>query len=157
VYALVLLPRSRSAQMSLQSTSIAQETAVAEIVDATATSAMMTDIVAAYTATPTNTPIPPTETPTLPPTPVVAVADTQSPVQTEAAGGIPPEAATATARFVTLEAILTQNAGTPTLRATSTGIPNTGFADDIGLPMMVGMALLLVLVIFFARRLRSAA
>jgi hypothetical protein len=156
VYALVLRPQANAAQMSLKATSVAQETAVGEIVAGTATSAMMTDIVAAYTATPTNTPIPPTATPTLPPTPVVAVADTAAPAQPGVSPTIAPEAATATARYVTLEAILTQNAGTPTTRPTSTGIPNTGFADDIGLPMMAGMALLLVLVIFLARRLRTA-
>ncbi|HZU87348.1 MAG TPA: hypothetical protein VFF78_07680 [Anaerolineaceae bacterium] len=35
-------------------------------------------------------------------------------------------------------------------------MPGTGFADEVGLPLMVGMAALLLVVIFVARRLRTA-
>lgn len=42
-------------------------------------------------------------------------------------------------------------------QATSTGgMPGTGFADEVGLPLMVGLAALLLVVIFVARRLRTA-
>jgi LPXTG-motif cell wall-anchored protein len=49
------------------------------------------------------------------------------------------------------EAILTVTA-TPT----TTALPDTGFADDVGVPALLGMAGLLILVIFVARRLREA-
>jgi len=39
--------------------------------------------------------------------------------------------------------------------ATSTALPNTGFADEVGLPGLFGLALGLILIIFLARRLRS--
>jgi LPXTG-motif cell wall-anchored protein len=40
--------------------------------------------------------------------------------------------------------------------ATSTALPTTGFADEVGIPGLLGMAVLLIAVIFLARRLRSA-
>jgi LPXTG-motif cell wall-anchored protein len=43
-------------------------------------------------------------------------------------------------------------AGTP--GATATGLPNTGFADQAGLPTLIGIAVLLLAVILVARRLR---
>jgi hypothetical protein len=39
--------------------------------------------------------------------------------------------------------------------ATSTALPNTGFADDIGAPGLLLMAVGLVAVIFLVRRLRA--
>jgi hypothetical protein len=47
-------------------------------------------------------------------------------------------------------------ASTQTIIPTSTALPNTGFADDVGIPGMFVLALSLVMVIFFVRRLRSA-
>ncbi|HKJ26699.1 MAG TPA: LPXTG cell wall anchor domain-containing protein, partial [Anaerolineales bacterium] len=49
--------------------------------------------------------------------------------------------------------LLTQS---PTPTPTSTGLPDTGIMDDIGAPTMLGMAGLLILVIFITRRLRAA-
>jgi hypothetical protein len=46
----------------------------------------------------------------------------------------------------------TAGAGTP--QATATGLPTTGFADEVGLPGLLGMAALLLVVIFLARRTR---
>jgi hypothetical protein len=40
---------------------------------------------------------------------------------------------------------------------TSTALPATGFADDVGLPGMFGLAMALVLVIMIARRLRLSS
>lgn len=109
--------------------------------------------------TPSITPIPST-TPTSPPatnTPVVAPTQTS----TTASGG----AATATATVVsdaqkaTLSAQQTQLAGgkfTATVIATSTALPNTGFADEVGLPGLLGLFAGLIVIIFLARRLRSA-
>jgi hypothetical protein len=42
---------------------------------------------------------------------------------------------------------------TPT--ATPTGLPDTGFADDVGIPGLIALSGILILVIVFARRLRT--
>ncbi|MCX6053491.1 MAG: LPXTG cell wall anchor domain-containing protein [Chloroflexi bacterium] len=42
---------------------------------------------------------------------------------------------------------------TPT---TSTALPKTGFADEVGLPTMAGMAVILVIVIMLSRKLRTS-
>lgn len=57
----------------------------------------------------------------------------------------------------TVSALQTQVAqAQKTVIPTSTQLPNTGFADDVGLPALFGMAVVLIIVIFLARRLRSA-
>ena len=85
-------------------------------------------------------------TPTLPPTntPVVAQATaTVSPTQNPAT--------------VTLAAAFTQVAvSTSTIIATSTALPRTGFADEVGLPGMLMMGVALIGIIFLVRRLRAA-
>lgn len=76
-------------------------------------------------------------------TPVVAEA-TITPTET-------PNPATAT-----VGAAFTQiAASTETIIPTSTALPNTGFADDVGLPGMFALALALIVVIFLVRRLRT--
>jgi LPXTG-motif cell wall-anchored protein len=40
--------------------------------------------------------------------------------------------------------------------ATATGLPDTGFADDVGIPGLLGLALVLIVVVFLARRFRMA-
>ncbi len=45
---------------------------------------------------------------------------------------------------------------TATLAATPTALPQTGLADQAGIPGMFGIALALIVVIFLARRLRTA-
>jgi len=56
----------------------------------------------------------------------------------------------------TVGAAFTQIAvSTQTIIATSTALPNTGFADDIGAPGLILMAIGLVAVIFLVRRLRT--
>jgi LPXTG-motif cell wall-anchored protein len=57
---------------------------------------------------------------------------------------------------VTLTANAVILGSTLTARPLTTSIPSTGFADEVGLPMMLGLAILLIAVIFLARRLRSA-
>lgn len=47
-------------------------------------------------------------------------------------------------------------ASTQTIFPTSTALPNTGFADDVGIPGMFALALGLVILIFLARKLRAA-
>jgi len=83
---------------------------------------------------------------TVPPTntPVVALASV-TPTATQN-----PATATVGAAFTQI-AVSTQ-----TIVATSTALPNTGFADDVGILGMFAMALALVVVIFLVRRLRVA-
>jgi LPXTG-motif cell wall-anchored protein len=151
IYALVLWPRAREGQTSQRATLEAQNTEVAVIIASTSTSAAETAIAAGFTATPTRTPLRPTDTPTSSPTPVVAIPSPSPLAPTGAA-----DMATATALHATLQANATLYAATLTARPIQpTEIPNTGFADDVGLPVMLGLAVLLVVVIFLARRLRT--
>ncbi len=65
------------------------------------------------------------------------------------------------AELATVSALKTQvAAGTVSAAAaaaTSTALPSTGFADEVGLPMMAGVAIVLVAVIILSRRLRLNA
>ena len=64
---------------------------------------------------------------------------------------------TAIAKTATIGAAYTQAAAAQlTVVVTTTALPNTGFADDVGLPGLVVMALAFVIVILLARRLRIA-
>jgi LPXTG-motif cell wall-anchored protein len=98
------------------------------------------------------------------PTPVVVFA-TETP--TPGGDGIG-AGADLNARTATVSALLTLAAGggtTPNATQASqtaaaktpTALPTTGFADDVGLPGLLGVALLLVTVIVLTRRLRTAA
>jgi hypothetical protein len=46
--------------------------------------------------------------------------------------------------------------GTTTPAATSTALPTTGVADEYGLPGLVGLAVILIAVVFLSRKLRTA-
>lgn len=117
--------------------------------------------------------LPPTWTPTSP-----APSNTPRPVMTSttAAGVIDSAARTATiAAFLTQVSANTAaptvtsavqqattavvRSATPrgTVRATSTALPTTGFAEDAGLPGMFGLALALVVIIVLVRRLRLSS
>jgi len=135
-YALILRPQQIRARDQQAATVNAQNTQVALAITQTSAAA------AAATFTPTITAIP--NTPTSSPTAVIAVpTNTLIPTQDP--------------RTATVAALLTQAAvTTQTVVPTSTELPQTGFADNVGLPTMLGLALLLVVVIFLARRLRSA-
>jgi hypothetical protein len=107
-----------------------------------------TSIAKAWTATftptepATATPLPPTNTP------VVVVQATST-----ATSGPDP-------RTATVAALLTQAAAAqtsvPTAVITPSELPQGGFADEVGVPGLLGLALLLVGVIFVTRRLRLA-
>jgi LPXTG-motif cell wall-anchored protein len=135
VYALVYVPQRRSSQATQVAQLNAQNTEVAQAIT-------KTSLAFAFTPTPTITPIPNTSTPTS--TPVVAVpTNTLIPTQDP--------------RTATVAALLTQAAeAQKTVVPTSTALPTTGFADEVGIPGLLGMAVLLVAVIFLARRFRSA-
>lgn len=81
------------------------------------------------------------------------VAPTDTPVIAEATATFTETPNPATA---TVGAAFTQIAvSTLTFIPTSTALPNTGFADEVGLPAMFAMALAFVIVIFLVRRLRA--
>ena len=136
-YAFVVLPRQRAQRQEQDAAAIAQQTQVA-------LGLAQTQAARNIKPTATVTPIPPTSTPTSSPTPVVAL-----PTNTAAALGDP--------RTATVSALLTQAAAvTRTAMPTSTALPSTGFVEDVGIPGLLGMAALLIAVIFLARRLRTA-
>ena len=84
-------------------------------------------------------------------TPVVSVGSTSTPV---VGGGV-----LSTSELQTVQALQTQIAkqasGTPA--ATSTQLPTTGVADEYGLPGFVGLAVILIAVVFLSRKLRTSA
>ncbi len=113
------------------------------------------------TPTATNTRVPPTATNTQVVAQATPSATASTPGASAAGGGglltVTPNLQTRTATIV---AVLTQSAQqTQTIAAkfktgTATALPKTGFAEDVGLPGMFGLALGLVLVIVLVRRLR---
>jgi cytoskeletal protein RodZ len=139
VYALLVLPRQREAQQAAEATSqalFAEATSVAQL----------TQEAALFTATATATDI---FTPTATVTPLVVFA-------TETPAALP----TSDPATATVEALQTQLANTQltaTLMPTPTALSQTGFADEVGLPLLVISAIVLVFVIFFSRRLRNAS
>src|SRR3972149_2764253 len=134
LYALVLAPRQRSQQAAQVATVNAQNTQVAMAAEQTA-------LAGKWTATPTVTPGWPTAT--TPPTPVVAPTQAGAPTVD---------------RTATVAALLTEAAaGKLTATSTASGLPDTGFAEDVGPPMLVGLAFVLIVIIFLARRLRATS
>ncbi len=144
-YAVLVLPGRDTNQQTQAAEIIATNTAIAE-------QAQLTAIAKQVTMTPTNTAtLPPSDTPTLTPsstsTPVLAPTNTPTP-----SNGTPDPAASAT-----VAALLTQQAGGgATLVPTATALPDTGFADDFGVPGLVLIAGVLVVIIILSRRLRTS-
>ncbi len=115
-----------------QAQNLVQQTVIADGLTQTAIAQAATQTAAVTpTLPPTNTPVIAQPTATLSPTPNPATA--------------------------TVGAAFTQIAvSTQTIIPTSTALPKTGFAEDVGLPGMFALAIGLVLVIFLVRRLRAA-
>jgi len=142
------LPSQQSA-VDQNATKAAQDTAAAFSVSATASVPTLT-ATRRPTFTPTNTQAPTN-------TPVLVIVPTKSP--------------TVDIAIVTQNALLTQtaehvlvtvtSAKTPqptpatTLHPTSTALPGTGIADELGTPGLLIAALVLIVVIFVVRGLRS--
>ncbi|MCK4488852.1 MAG: hypothetical protein KAU23_01265 [Anaerolineales bacterium] len=147
-YAVVILPGRDTGQQTKVAAINATNTAVAE-------EARLTAIVMRGTLTPTITDTlpPPTETLTLTPvptntaTPVLAPTNTPEPTSDET---VNPETAT-------VAALLTQQAGEETPIPTATALPDTGFADDFGVPGLLLVAGVLMVVIILSRRLRVSS
>ena len=139
-YAVLVLPGRDTGQQTQVAAINATNTAVAE-------QAQLTAIAKQITLTPTFTAtLPPTETstpiPTNTATPVLAPTNTPDPA-TE-----------------TVAALLTQQAGggadeTPV--PTATALPDTGFADDFGVPGLLLVAGVLMVIIILSRRLRVSS
>lgn len=138
LYALVLAPSQRAARATEAANIILENTRVALAITQTEQARWATP-----TLTPTRTP---PALPTVTPTQVVVLP---SPTPTQPAVTVDPLTATAAAQ-ATIQAVAGGAGRTPT----PTGLPRTGFADEVGGPglLMVGAAL--VIVIFIARRLR---
>lgn len=159
VTATVIMPQRNAARMQQAAEINAQNTLTA--MAATNQAFDIAQTLSAPTAT-----VMPSATSQPSPTFVVVFAS-ETPTATEAVGGAGTQAPGAAAapnellsRTQTVAALLTQAAqGLPTQAAapgTTTALPTTGFADEVGLPGMLGLAVLLVGVIFLARRLRAA-
>ena len=140
------LPGQRSAQ-SVNATNEAQATAIALGASQTASAPRFTSTATRQpTVVPTNT-IAPTNTP------VIVLGPTKSP--------------TIDIAVATRNALLTQAAqpsGTPIqstsvapTQPTTTALPTTGIADELGTPGLITAALVLVVIIFLMRRLRTAS
>lgn len=148
-------PRTSPEISSVELTNVVINTANAQTAEAATQSAIL-QLTPSATLTPTQTQVPPTATNTR----VVAQA---SPTNTLGPGGaalitVTPNIQTRTA---TLGAVLTQNAQQTLTRTaairltlTATALPSTGFAEDVGLPGLFGLAVGLVLLIVLVRRLR---
>jgi len=141
VYALVILPQQRTAQQGDQSALATQNAQVNEALTATQVAIGLSQTPqATETLFPTDTP-------------VVAQpsATNTSLVEATSETSLTPDPATAT-----IAAGLTQvAASTQTIIPTTTALPTSGFADEVGLPGLVIAAMVLVAVIFLARRLRA--
>jgi len=137
LYALVIAPQRQDDQATQVALVNAQNTQVAIAAEETA-------LAAKFTSTPTVTPIPPTATASPTATSVLV-----TPTEVLVSPTID--------RTATVVALLTEAAGGQlTATPTASALPDTGFAEDVGVPVMVGLALVLVVVIFLARRLRTA-
>jgi len=113
-----------------------------------------TEIARGVTQTAVSRLIRPTSTATTRPTDTIAPTNTRVVAEATAT-----QASGSAARTATVAALLTQAATaaqTMTPEPTSTRLPTSGFADDVGAPGLLAMAVLLVGVIFLARRLRTA-
>ncbi len=163
--ALILLTLACMAVFLLRGSSSGNQARQAEIATVNAQNTQvaqalsMTQLAQAWTPTFTATAIPATATST--PTAVVAMpTDTSTP-------SAPTDTPTPDYRQATIDALATINALTQTPGAgggatgtgtpSATALPNTGFADEVGLPGLAIGALALLLVIFLARRLRTAS
>lgn len=136
VYALFILPQRSAERRELAAQINAQNTA-------TSVAATQLALLVQQQLTPSATsPVAPTLTPV-----IVFPTATPTTVQELVGGDM-------TARTQTVAALLTQaSSGVVSTRA-PTALPTTGFADEVGLPGLLGMAVLLVAVIFLVRRLR---
>jgi hypothetical protein len=181
IFVLALIVMAIVAASMLPQRQIAQKTQAAQVLLQNAgTAQAATQFVLAQLQTsapsstpiPTNTPVPPTNTPvialatatedaTQTALPGVGKAETPDPaVQTQmaktlASGGAEVTLSPDQARTATLGVLLTQvAAGAGGGAPTATALPATGFADEVGLPGLFGLAVGMLVLILVARGLR---
>ncbi len=153
VYAFVIVPGQKNVYNAQRTQAAAQNTKVALAITQTSSvqqqqvalaatkSSGATQTAVKLAAAPTFTPVPPTATK------VVNIASSTSPPA-------PTDDLTATVSALRTE--VANKGKTQMVTPSATQLGKTGFAEDIGLPTMIGLALLLMVVIFLARRLRTA-
>lgn len=139
-FGLVYLPNANKAKQTQNAQAFAQQTAMALAAQQT---------MVALNATPTFTAtLPPTKAPPSPTaTRVVNKVATSTPTTVQE------NSATQTVAALYTKAALTQTA----LVVAPTALPTGGFADEVGLPGLIAIGGVLIVVIFLARRLRSAS
>lgn len=143
LYAVFLGPRNQAARQTESADAITKATAMEFSIQETERAAKATATKPPL-ATATRAPAVSAATNT----PVIALAATSTPSGGQATPNL----------TLTVEALITQGANAAkTQVATSTALPTTGFAEDIGLPGLLGLAAVLIIIIFLARRLRTAA
>ncbi|MGD8403144.1 MAG: hypothetical protein PVJ21_05750 [Anaerolineales bacterium] len=136
-YALVILPQQRAAQQAGEQNALATQNAqVNEALTATGVAFDLSQT--------------PQATETLPPTETLVVAQPTSTDTPEFTFTPDPATQTVAAGFTQLAE------STSTVVATTTALPTSGIADEFGLPGLVIAAMVLVIVIFLARRLRGS-
>lgn len=138
VYALVIAPQQQPGRSQQATEIVLENTRVAQSLTETAAAEQ-----AEPTATSTDTPVPPTDTPAPTATRVVVLPSdtpegTAAATETQVAGGA--------------QATVTPSR-TPT--RTPTALPQTGFAEDIGLPGLILAAFGLLGIIVIARSMRT--
>ena len=146
-YAVLVLPGRDTGQQTQVAAINATNTAVAEEAQITAIAKQIT-LAPTFTAT-----LPPTETST--PTPTNTATPVLAPTNTPE-----PDDGTVDPATETVAALLTQQAGggaDGTPAPTATALPDTGFADDFGVPGLLLIAGVLMVVIILSRRLRAAS
>ena len=137
VYALVILPQQRAAQQTGEQNALATQNA--QVNEALTATGVAFDLSQTPQATETLMPSD---------TPVVAQPTATNTLEFT----LTPDPATET-----VAAGFTQLAeSTSTVIATTTALPTSGIADEFGLPGLVIAAIVLVVVIFLARRLRAS-
>lgn len=148
VVAAIILPQQRVKRENQQAVIYAQNTA-------TAYAATQANLIApALRHSPTPEPLKAQEQPTNTP---VMVQPTVAPQSLALGGGLDSRTATVAALLTqaALSGVTAAPAATyPVVAATT--LPNAGFADDIRLPLVIGLALILVIIIVLSRRLRMA-
>lgn len=149
-YALVILPGRDTGQQTQVAEINATNTAIAE-------GAQLTALVWRGTLTPTFTATLPPATETLTPGPTNTA--TATPVLAPTNTPEPTSEGTQDPGTATVAALLTQQAeeGEETPIPTATALPETGFADDFGVPGLLLVAGVLMVVIILSRRLRVSS
>lgn len=151
-YAVVILPGRDTGQQTKVAAINATNTAIAE-------EARLTAIVMRGTLTPTYTATLPPVTETLTPVPTNIPTNTATPVLAPTNTPEPTSEGAQDSGTATVAALLTQQAGDgeETPIPTATALPDTGFADDFGVPGLLLVAGVLMVVIILSRRLRVSS